>query len=266
MNAQQAPAIPTTNIKLMNAAASLLFGLVLLAAVAALLWWFARLPMFALSGIRVTGQTAHSSVYVLRNQVVPQLQGNFFSVNLDQVRSLFEEQPWVRRAVVRREFPSRLSVHVEEHQEVALWGSQEQGYRLIDRYGEVFDASPEEASGQEMPELNGPDELSPQVLLMYGRLEPLFAPVQSHITALTLEPRGNWTLVLNRSTTLNLAGGTEQELAARIQQFIQTIDQVAAQYGRSFADLQYADLRYKTGYAIRLKGITTVDANPSKKT
>ena len=182
------------------------------------------------------------------------------------MRSLFEEQPWVRRAVVRREFPSRLSVHVEEHQEVALWGSQEQGYRLIDRYGEVFDASPEEASGQEMPELNGPDELSPQVLLMYGRLEPLFAPVQSHITALTLEPRGNWTLVLNRSTTLNLGGGTEQELAARIQQFIQTIDQVAAQYGRSFADLQYADLRYKTGYAIRLKGITTVDANPSKKT
>ena len=69
MNAQQAPAIPTTNIKLMNAAASLLFGLVLLAAVAALLWWFARLPMFALSGIRVTGQTAHSSVYVLRNRL-----------------------------------------------------------------------------------------------------------------------------------------------------------------------------------------------------
>ncbi len=71
-----------------------------------------------------------------------------------------------------------------------------------------------------MPELNGPDELSPQVLLMYGRLEPL-APVQSQITALTLEQRGNWTLVLNRSTTLNLGGGTEQELAARIQQFMQ---------------------------------------------
>ena len=86
MNAQQAPAISMTNIKLMNAAASLLFGLVLLAAVATLLWWFARLPMFALYGISVTGQTAHSSVYVLRNQVVPQLQGNFFSVNLEQVR------------------------------------------------------------------------------------------------------------------------------------------------------------------------------------
>ena len=42
MNAQQAPAISMTNIKLMNAAASLLFGLVLLAAVATLLWWFAR--------------------------------------------------------------------------------------------------------------------------------------------------------------------------------------------------------------------------------
>ena len=61
MNAQQAPAIPTTNIKLMNAAASLLFGLVLLAAVAALLWWFARLPMFALSGIRAPGSSSPTS-------------------------------------------------------------------------------------------------------------------------------------------------------------------------------------------------------------
>ena len=56
------------------------------------------------------------------------------------------------------------------------------------------------------------------------------------------------------------ARGREQELAARIRQFVQTIGAVTARYGRSFADLQYADLRYKTGYALRLKGVGTLES------
>ena len=43
----------------------------------------------------------------------------------------------------------------------------------------------------------------------------------------------------------------------RTQSFISTLPQVTGHFQRT---LQYADLRHHDGYAVRLKGITTVDA------
>ena len=37
------------------------------------------------------------------------------------IRDSFETVPWVRRAVVRRVWPDRLAVRLEEHRAVALW-------------------------------------------------------------------------------------------------------------------------------------------------
>lgn len=254
------PVITTTDIRLMNATASLLFGLVLVAALISAGWWFMRLPQFSLKGIQVTGSTMHTSPYALRSQVLPQLQGNFFSIKLEDARTAFEQQPWVRQAVVRRVFPNQLAVTLEEHEEVAYWGSEDQGVRLLNRQGEVFDGNPEEVANIDLPQLSGPDAQSATVLLMYRRLGPLFNPLEARITALELDQRGYWSLTLNNDTVLNLGSGNEQELATRIRQFVQTIGPVTARYDRSFADLQYADLRYKTGYALRMKGVGTVES------
>jgi hypothetical protein len=44
----------------------------------------------------------------------------FISIDLDQARA-FETVPWVRQATLRRIWPDRLAVHLDEHQPVALW-------------------------------------------------------------------------------------------------------------------------------------------------
>ena len=59
---------------------------------------------------------------------------------------MFEAVPWVREARVQREFPNRLRVTLEEHQAVAWWGQAGSGY-LVNRLGEVFEASPDEGDG-----------------------------------------------------------------------------------------------------------------------
>ena len=38
------------------------------------------------------------------------LRGNFFSINLEAVRSALEKLPWVRKVEVRRQWPSRIEV------------------------------------------------------------------------------------------------------------------------------------------------------------
>src|SRR5690606_20000679 len=104
------------DVKLMNITASVLFvlGAVLLAA--AFGWWALRHPLFAIGGITVDGDVSHSSEATLRANVAPRLAGNFFTLDLRRAREAFEDIPWVRQATVRRQFPNRLRVELQEHQ------------------------------------------------------------------------------------------------------------------------------------------------------
>ena len=139
------------NIRLMHIAATALMVLVLLAAALTVLWRVIHLPAFSIAQIRVTGQTTHSSAFAVRKQVLPQLQGNFFTIKLDDVRKTFMAQPWVRHATVRREFPNQLLVQLQEYEEAAFWGSEEQGFRLLDKEGVIFEANPDEISRENLP-------------------------------------------------------------------------------------------------------------------
>ena len=203
----------------------------------------------------------------MRKQVLPQLQGNFFTIKLDDVRKTFMAQPWVRHATVRREFPNQLLVQLQEYEEAAFWGSEEQGFRLLDKEGVIFEANPDEISRENLPELDGPDEAAPQVLAAWRELNPLFSPLHSRITRLAVDERGSWTLVFDQETTLKLGSAPIAEMRQRINWFVQTIGAVVARHSRSLADVQHADLRYKAGYALRLKGIGTVsDGSAAKNT
>src|SRR5690349_7023077 len=102
------------DIKMLNAAANTLLGLIALALLAAGVWWLAQRPMFTLKVIRIEGmaevQLRHISPSTVRSTAIPRIKGNFFTANLDAVRQAFEAVPWVRKATVRREWPNQLIV------------------------------------------------------------------------------------------------------------------------------------------------------------
>jgi cell division protein FtsQ len=251
------PTLPL-DVKLMNGAATVLFtafGVLLLAAFG---WWLLRHPAFAIGGITVQGDTVHNSVATLRANVAPKLAGNFFTVDLQKARSAFEAVPWVRQAVVRRQFPNRLRVQLQEHQPVALWGAEGES-RMVNSFGEVFEANVGEVEHDGLPRLGGPEGGGPQVLAMYRALVPLFEPVDLGIDQLVLTGRGNWTLTLDTGAVVELGRGTQGEVLARSQRFVQTLTQVATRYGRRPDALVSADLRHTDGYAVKLRGVSTTD-------
>ena len=98
------------DVKLMNLTASVLFAGVAVALLVSVFWWGLRHPLFAIGAITVQGDLTHNNAVTLRANVAPKLDGNFFTVDLGKTRSAFEAVPWVRRALVRREFPNRLRV------------------------------------------------------------------------------------------------------------------------------------------------------------
>ena len=137
---KKAPSVPV-DVRLMHITATVLFVACGLLLAAALGWWVIRHPVFAIGGIVVHGDVSHNSAATLRANVAPRLAGNFFTVDLQKAREAFEAVPWVRQAIVRRQFPNRLRVELQEHEPQAFWGGDSES-RLVNTFGEVFDANP----------------------------------------------------------------------------------------------------------------------------
>lgn len=241
-------------------AVTMAFGLVFVLMVSALaLAWLSRLPLFNLSAIAVQGDVTHNNAVTLRANVAPRLAGNFFTVNLVQTRAVFESVPWVRRAVVQRQFPDRLKVVLQEHQAVAFWGP-EGDTRLVNSYGEVFEANQAELEASDLPQLNGPAGVAPLVLQTYRLVSAVFDKLDMQVERLELTGQGSWRARLESGAAIELGHGSPAEIESRTQRFVATLSQASSRYGRN---LESADLRYSNGYALKLRGVTTF--NPGDK-
>lgn len=248
------------DVRLMQFSASALYGVGAVLATALLLSWLMGRPLFGIHAIRIDGDVTRNSVSTIRANALPQLAGNYFTLDLARGKRAFESVPWVRQAIVRRIWPDRLAVTLEEHRAAALWAVPEGDDQLVNSQGEVFQANPGDVDDEALPTLQGPDGTAAQMLAMYRRLTPLFERLGSHIAVLDLSGRGSWRAELDSGAEVELGRGSDDELLARAQRFAATVSQVTARFDRP---LIYADLRHNDGYALRLKGITTTTANPA---
>jgi cell division protein FtsQ len=248
----------------MNMAAASLLAVFVLMLLGGGAWWFLRHPLFEIQAITVQGEVTRNNGITLRANVVPQLQGNFFTMDLDQAKEAFEAVPWVRGAVVHRDFPNRLRTVLVEHEPMALWGD-ESANKMVNMQSRVFEANVEDVDIDKLPRLKGPDAQSQTVVQMYRHLLPIFETMDMGIEQLELTPRGSWRVLTDRGALLELGRGSEAEITAQLQTFFKTLSQVTARYGRTPTALAGADLRHKDGYALRLRGVTTLDTDGKKK-
>lgn len=253
------------DVRLTSAAASALMVVAMLVIAAFALVSLARQPWFTLEAIRVEGDVDRSNESTLRANVASRLAGNFFTLDLDTARRAFESVPWVRRAIVSREWPNRLAVRLEEHVPAAVWQPEGHGDgatdTLVNTFGEIFQTNVGEVEDDNLPMLSGPKGSAASMLDLLQVLAPVFARLDSRIDTLTLSERGSWRVLLDNGSRVELGRGSNQELVTRSERFVATVPQVTARYQRP---LQYADLRHREGYAVRLRGITTLPADPKK--
>lgn len=264
-----AVALPA-DIRLMNAVAAAVFALAALVLMVAAIGWLVRAPLFTVRAIVLDGELSRSNLATVRANALPQLAGNFFSFDLARGRAAFESVPWVRQAVVRRVWPDRLAVTLEEHRAVALWqglGERDRGGdRLVNSHGEVFEANLGDVEDETLAALAGPEGSAAQMLAMQRRLADTLAPLEARIEMLKLSSRGSWRAELDSGAGLELGRGSEDEVVARAARFARTLTQAT----QRFADaggaraLIAADLRHPDGYALRLRGVSTTAAAATK--
>ncbi len=218
--------------------ANLLYALAALLMLYSLLFVVVHLPVFPVRQIVVSGDLKHITREQVQYIVKHELKGTFFTLDLDQTRQAFEKLPWVRSVSVRRRWPDRLEIALQEHQVLARWGSQ----ALVNANGELFDA----ASNDVLPVLNGPTGSEIELARGLQDLRALLAPIGRKPVEMTLSARRAWTLRLDDGMQLEL--GREQ-VKERLGKFVSaypvTLGSLAQPVG-------YVDLRYPNGFAARM--------------
>lgn len=262
--------------RLTNLIANTLAVLAVLAMLAAGLVWLAQRPFFTLSALELEptpeGQLHYVSTGAVRATIAGRLTGNFFTVDLDQARSLFESVPWVRRATVRRIWPNTLRVRIEEQQPLALWNETQ----MINTWGESFTANTGELDDEaELPQFSGPEGTESLVVQRYAELARWFAPLNLHVKQLDLSPRYAWRATVSNGMMLELGRDPGADapdphglpgalpFGARIQRFVQAWPRVLGRLeGRVVSQ---ADLRYPNGFALALEPLPEPERKPERK-
>ena len=233
------------NPRLANAVANALYALALALIVYAGARVLSESPAFSLKTIVVGGELQH----VARGEIVSALQGRvkgtFFTVDLEAVRALFEGIPWVRRAELRRSWPDRLEVRIEEHVALARWGQRREP-QLVNTHGELFRGQ----SDAILPVFSGPAGSEGEVTLRYLAFRDLLAPLALEPRQVLLSPRLAWQLRLSNGLTVQLGRDSDRD---RVDERLARVVSVYPQtLGKARHRLEYVDLRYPNGFALRV--------------
>lgn len=228
------------NVPLLRNIANGLIVVSLLLLLLGMAYQILRLPIFPLRAVELAAAPQRVSVELLEKVAREQVIGNFFSVDLAQTRQQFEKLPWVRKVNVRRKFPERVEVEIEEHVALAIWNNT----ALVNTHGEVFEA--ERVAG--LPQFNGQPDTAAQMAQMYTELNRIVEPLSHRIVQLSLSPRFAWQAKLDDGMVVELG---REEMLQRMTRFVAAYPYGTAKKGR--APLR-VDLRYRNGFTLYQPG------------
>lgn len=200
--------------------------------------WISYSSYFPVREVRVEGELGKISAEQVRFVAENELKGMFLTVNLEVTRQSFEKLPWVRRATVRRRWPDRLEVTLEEHQAIARWGD----HHLLSIRGERFEATGDDR----LPKVIGPSGSEKEVAARLVRFTDILASAELKPIELKMAARQAWEVRLQNGILLRLGRvSVEERLQRFTQQWVQTLSSLPQK-------IEYVDLRYPNGFAVRL--------------
>ena len=230
---------------LMNLVADVLFlcaGVLLVIAGAGAM---KRLPILPLRELVVTSNLNHVTRSQVEQAATTVLNGNFLTVDLDAAKAGFERLPWVRHVAVRRHWPDKVELHIEEHEVVGRWSAVDGESRLLNRQGEIFVAESDAA----LPEFIGADTAAVGMLSRFHALGAQLAPAGRQIALLEQSSRGAWRTRLDDGLELDLGRDRQNDpIERRLARFVALRPAIEAHLAVAPKAI---DLRYPNGLAVR---------------
>ncbi len=228
-----------------------ILGLVIVVTGAMYISGFASDPeRFPVTNVDVQGTLDYTDRTVLQEHVERHTKQGFYGMNVDAIRSDIESMPWVSDAHIRRIWPGRLMVTVEEHEPAARFNDD----MLVSKSLELFkpdqlnidnpDYNQWRRSFSDLPRLAGAQGRHEFVLDAFRNYELALKPFDVQVKALLEDERRSQTLELANDVTVRI-GYESHEL--RLQRFIDVYERLVVPLNGTPARF---DMRYSNGFAL----------------
>lgn len=193
--------------------------------------------------VHIENSLAFVTEQQIKDTVSKYVTSSLISVDLDAMKRELEALPWIREAVVRRQWPDAISIRVQEEIAIARWGRNQ----LLNQQGQVFQPDSIEEQMQ-LPLLAGPSSSERKVMRQYQEFNQLLYPLGVRIRDLTLNDTGSYELTLVNGVRVKLGREAVLERLRRLVVFLES------EHGRDLQSVESIDLRYRNGLAVAHRG------------
>lgn len=180
----------------------------------------------------------------IQELIMPLVNRGFFAINVDYIRDRLLQMPWVSTIFVRRTWPDQIVITVVEKKPIAHWNDKS----LLSEGGELF-APKQETYPENLPKFVGPEGQQLMMLDYFYQINRLLLPLRAKIDYLELTPYLTWKLTLDNGINLQIG---HKDILTRLDHFVRVYPKIV---GTRAADVDYIDLRYPNGLAIRWKPV-----------
>lgn len=165
-------------------------------------------------------------------------------MDVDTIKEHVLKSPWVAQTIVQRKWPDEVHITVIEKTVAARWNQAS----LVSIQGEIFTPSLK-SYPEGLPQLIGPDREHIAILEHYRKFSDLLSALHFKINRLELTPEHSWLLTLDNGMKLR---GRYKDILTQMSHFVKVYPKVV---GDRAAEVDYVDLRYSNGLAVRWKTI-----------
>ncbi len=164
---------------------------------------------------------------------------SFWQVELDKIQMDLQRLEWVAHATVKRQWPNRIYIKIQEQVPVARWG--ESGF--VNAKGQLF--FPKEQVGFEhLVRLQGERERASEIVMAFERFQALLEPLEFFMVSLEHHLDGVWRMKLSNGSEIILGSKQEDD---KLNTFVRAYPQLLEPLRNS---AQAYDLRYSNGFIV----------------
>ncbi|VAW51604.1 Cell division protein FtsQ [hydrothermal vent metagenome] len=225
--------------------------------------------MLPIESVEVVGSLKFVTREKVESIVKNNINGGYFTVDLNNMRESLLQLPWVKDVSLRRRWPASLDVIIAEQIPVAYWNGD--GY--ISDSGKVF--KPEKIDKSlNLPELNGPAGYHDSVWKFMNELYQEMALLDVEVVRLDLDDRRSWRLIISEGAHSEKLLATAHlidvklgrfETKKRLERFIRILPSLTVENNFSINTLEnknikVIDMRYPNGFAVQHSDVQRAEA------
>jgi cell division protein FtsQ len=207
------------------------------------IWMTKKIEDVSIKTIEIQSALNKVSKFEIRTITENYMHDGFFTVDLGAFENQLNDIPWVYRANIKRQWPSKLVIEISEQEPYFRWGEN----HLINKYAEVFYV----ADAQQyvsLPLLQSVQGREQHLIDLFYKYSARFKQVGSGILMLKEDARYDKEITLVNGISINV--GREQT-DKQIERCLNSFAMFTKAEREAIASI---DLRHSNGFAIRWNG------------